>query len=415
MLVTNRRCTLVATKAGVGMSRHHNPSIAGREAAEQALEKAGVDRPDFVFMFASIGYDQHSLLRAVRETTGGAPLTGCSAGGTINGHDADESNFSVLVTAISSDELRWHNGIARGLVEDDTRAVGQRVAKDLLPHLSAETIGLFIFPDERIGFGVSRNNLDNFFAGLEENLPSERFLPMWGGGAYTESDNGKPPHQYCDDEVISGGVSYALLSGEAQASWAISHTVIPIGGERIVTRSKSNVIYEIDNKPAVEVLEEYLPEHALSNDRDWIRYAVSLALCFRAPSYMKDEEFVVRGVPAVKMADGSIIVQTEVHEGTSVWFSSRDKEKLATGLDRMATQIKEQLGGENPKLVFQFECATRGKMMLREQEKLQFLRHFRRSVDPDVPWAGYYCAGEIGPVEKHNNHHLYTSVVLALS
>ena len=182
-----------------------------------------------------------------------------------------------------------------------------------------------------------------------------------------------------------------------------------------MTRSKGNVIHEIDNNPAVEVLKEYLPEHALADDRDWIDYAVSLALCFKAPSYMKDEEYVVRGVPAVKMADGSIVVQTEVHEGTSVWFSSRDKKKLATGLDRMASQIKEQLEGEQPKLVFQFECATRGKDMLREQEKLQFLRHFRRSVGPDVPWAGYYCAGEIGPVEEHNNHHLYTSVVLALS
>jgi hypothetical protein len=405
----------MSIKAGVGMSRNHNPSVAGREAAQQALAKAGVAKADFIFMFASIGYDQHTLLGVVRESTGGAPLTGCSAEGTINGDDADESNFSVLVAAITSEELRWHNGIARGLVEDDTRAVGQRVAKDLLPHLSAETIGLFVFPDGRVDFGVSRDNLDNFFAGLEENLPSERFLPMWGGGANKTVGWRKPPHQYCDDEVISGGVSYALLSGRAQASWAISHSVIPIGGERRVTRSKGNVIHEIDGKPAVEVLKEYLPEHALADDRNWMDYANSLALCFRAPSYMKDEEFVVRGVPAVKMADGSIIVQTEVQEGTSIWFSSRDKEKLATGLDRMAAQIKEQLGGEKAKLVFQFECATRGKTMLREQEKLQFLRQFRRSVDPEVPWAGYYCAGEIGPVEEHNNHHLYTSVVLALS
>jgi hypothetical protein len=157
----------VATKAGVGMSRHHNPSVAGREAAEQALQKADVDEPDFVFMFASIGYDQHSLLQAVREATGGAPLSGCSAEGTINGDDADESSFSVVVTAISSEELHWHNGIARGLVEDDTRAVGQWVAEDALPHLSAETIGLFVFPDGRT------ENLDNFFAGLEENLPSD--------------------------------------------------------------------------------------------------------------------------------------------------------------------------------------------------------------------------------------------------
>ena len=62
-----------------------------------------------------------------------------------------------------------------------------------------------------------------------------------------------------------------------------------------------------------------------------MRYAVSLALCFRAPSYMKDEEYVVRGAPAVRMADGSIILQTEVPEGTSIWFSTRDKKKLATG------------------------------------------------------------------------------------
>jgi hypothetical protein len=405
----------MATRAGVGMSRHHNPNVAGREAAEQALQKAGVSKPDFVVMFGSIGYDQRSLVRAVRETTGGAPLSGCSAEGTINGEDADESNFSVVVTAISSDELRWHNGIATGF-EDDSRAVGQRIAQDLLPNLSTDTIGLFVFPDGLKDFVVPTENLvDNFFAGLEENLPSDRFLPLWGGGANANFNMASPPYQYCDDEVITDGVSYALLSGKAQAGWAISHGCIPIGGERIVTRSKGNVIYEIDGEPAMEVLKEYLPEHALAEDRDWMRYAISLALCFRAPSYMKDEEYVVRGMPAVSMADGSITVQTEVSEGTSVWLSSRDKEKISNGFDRMAQQIKEQLGGEKPKLVFQFECATRGKMMFRDQEKLQLLKRFRQSLDPDAPWVGFYAVGEIGPVEKHYDRHLYTSVVVALS
>jgi hypothetical protein len=343
-----------------------------------------------VLMFGSIGYDQHSLVRAVRESTGGAPLSGCSAEGTINGDDADESNFSVVVTTVSSDDLRWHNGVVRGLVEGDSGAVGQRVAEVLLPRLSPDTIGLFVFPDGRKDFGVTTDSLDNFFAGLEENLPSERFLPLWGGGAgYSSNNFASPAYQYCDDEVISGGVSYALLSGKARAGWAISHGCIPIGGERTVTRSEGNVIYEIDGKPAVEVLREYLPEHALIEDRDWMRYAISLALCFRAPSYMKDEEFVVRGVPAVTMADGSITVQTEVPGGTSIWFSSRDKEKITTGFDRMAAQIKDRLGAEKPKLVFQFECGTRGKMMFREQEKLQLLRQFRQSVGPPALCATY--------------------------
>ena len=398
----------MATKAGVGMSRHHNPNVAGREAAGQALENAGVAKPDFVFLFASIGYDQRSLVQTVREATGEAPLTGCSAEGTINGGDADESGFSVVVTAISSEKLHWANGIVTGL-EDDPRAVGKQVAKELLPHLSAETIGLFVFPDGLTDY------LEPFFVGLEEDLPSERFLPLWGGGAGNNFNLDEPTYQYCDDEVISGGVSYALLSGNARASWAISHALVPIGSARTVTRSQGNVIYEIDGKPAIEVLKEYLPEPALVEDRDWMRHAIALALTSKAPSYMKDEEYVVRGVPAVRLADGSIIVQTEVPEGTSVWFSSRDKEKISTRFERMAQQIKEQLGGEQPELVFQFECLTRGKFLFREQEKRQILKRFRQSVGPDVPWAGFYTIGEIGPVEEHNLRHLYTSVVLALS
>jgi hypothetical protein len=359
-------------------------------------------------LFASIGYDQRSLLQTVREATGEAPLTGCSAEGTINGGDADESCFSVVVTAISSEELHWTNGIVTGL-EDDPRAVGKQVAQELLPHLSAETIGLFVFPDGLTDY------LEPFFVGLEEDLPGERFLPLWGGGAGNNFNLDEPTYQYCDDEVISGGVSYALLSGNARASWAISHALVPIGSARTVTRSQGNVIYEIDGKPALEVLKEYLPEPALVEDRDWMRYAIALALTSKAPSYMKDEEYVVRGVPAVRLADGSITVQTEVPEGTSVWFSSRDKEKISTRFERMAQQIKEQLGGEQPELVFQFECLTRGKFLFREQEKLQILKRFRQSVGPDVPWTGFYTIGEIGPVEEHNLRHLYTSVVLALS
>ena len=159
-----------------------------------------------------------------------------------------------------------------------------------------------------------------------------------------------------------------------------------------MTRSEGNVIYEIDGEPAIEVLKEYLPEDALTDERDWLRYAISLALTFEGPSYMKDEEYVVRGVPQLTLTDESITVQTEVEEGTSIWFSSRDKQKITTGFDRMAHQINEQLDGAE--LVFQFECVTRGQLMFREQEKLQLLKRFRHSVGPDVPWVGFYTIGD---------------------
>jgi hypothetical protein len=396
----------MTTKAGVGMSRHHSPTIAGQEAAEQALRNADVSKPDFVFMFATVGYDQRSLLQAVREATGGAPLCGCSGEGTISGDEADESNFSVVVMVISSNELRWRNGIEAGL-SADSRAVGKQVAQRLSSDVSADAVGLFVFPD---GYTA---NVDPFLAGLEGNLSSDQFLPIWGGAA---SDNLvlAQTYQYCDDEVVSDGVAYALLSGEAQASWDTGIGYIPIGSERRVTRSQGNVIYEIDGKPALEVLQEYLPDPALADD--WGRYAVTFGLCFRAPSYMmKDQQYIFRGAPSVNKDDGSVTVQTEVQEGTSVWMSSRDKEKTTTGLDRMAKQIKEELGGNQPKLVFHFDCFARGKIMFRDQEKLELLRRLRKAVGPEAPWAGFHTLGEIGPVGKHNCYHNYTAVVLALS
>ena len=394
----------MATRAGVGTSRHHNPNVAGREAAEQALQRADVERPDFVFMFATVGYDQRSVLRAVREATGGAPLCGCSGEGTIGGNDADESNYSVVVMAISSDELRWRNGLARGL-STDSRAAGQLISQSVSSDLGADAVGLFVFPD---GTTV---NFDHFFAGLEGNLPSDRFLPIWGGGA---GDNLAlvQTYQYCDDEIASDGVAYALLSGETQPASTIGIGYLPIGGERKVTRSQGNVIYEIDGKSAVEVLQEYLPDSALAED--WRRYAHSCVLCLRAPSYMEDEEYVVRTILSLDATDGSATVQTEVPEGTSVWMTSKDQEKFTAGLDRMAEQIKKGLGGNQPKLVLHFDCVSRGKLMFRDQEKLQLLREFRQAVGPEAPWAGFYTFGEIGPVDKHNCYHNYTGVVLAL-
>ena len=396
----------MTTKAAVGTSYHHNPNVAGHEAAEQALRNAGVSKPDFVFMFATVGYDQRSVLRAVREATGGAPLSGCSGEGTISGDDANESNFSVVVMVISSEELRWRNGLATGL-RADSRAAGQRVAQDLSSDLSADAVGLFVFPD-----GLTAN-VDQFLAGLEGNLSTDRFLPIWGG---TTGDNLVmiQTYQYCDDEVVSDGVAYALLSGEAQPAWAIDVGYVPIGGERRVTRSQGNVIYEIDGRPALEVFQEYLPDPALAEN--WgAHLANTFALGFRAPSYIKDEDYIFRAVLSLNKAEGSLTLATEDQEGTSVWFSSRDQEKVTTGLDLMATQIKQQLGDTQPKLVFHFDCTARGKIMFRDQEKLRNLRRFRQAVGPEVPWAGFYTFGEIGPVSQHNCYHNYTAVVLALS
>jgi hypothetical protein len=394
----------MTTNAGVGLSHHRNPEVAGREAAEKALERAGTGRPDFVFAFASVGYDQGELLAAVRKATDAAPLCGSSGEGIIAGAEADESNFSVAVMAISSDELRFESALATDL-RRDSEGAGRRVANALGPKIGPDALGVVMLAD-----GLTLN-FDRFLHGFESVGGPDRRVPLFGG---TSADNWamKRTYQYRDDQVVSDGVACALVSGRASVAWAVNHGCLPIGGERTVTRCRGNVIYEIDGKPILEVLKEYLVDDEIDN---WNKTVVNLCLGFKAPGSMKEyDEYLIRFMPTKDDATGSITISTEVTEGTSVWMTRRDFEKIANGVDRISQEIHAATAGHAPKLVLQFDCAGRGKVVLRDQQKAELQKRLRRGFGDDVPWMGLYTYGEIGPVGTRNAFHNYTAVVLAI-
>ena len=394
----------MGTNAGVGMSHHRNPKVAGREAAERALATAGIDRPDFVFMFASVGYEQRALLDAVRVATGGAPLAGGSGGGVIAGVEADESNFSVAVMTISSDELYFKNAIASGL-KADSEAAGRTIAQNLACEVQPDTLGLIM-----LGDGLTLN-FDRFAAGLKSELQLDRHLPLFGG---TSADNMefKQTYQYCDDQITSDGVACVLLSGSARLAWAVNHGCLPIGGERKVTRCSGNVIYEIDGMPVLDVLKEYLVGDEIDN---WSKAVLSLCMAFKAPEQIKGyDDYLIRFMPTKDDKAGSITIPTEVEEGTSIWMSRRDHEKISAGVERIGEEIKSTLGNSAAKMVFQFDCIGRGKAVFRDQQKSQILEKLQQKIGPTVPWIGLYTYGEIGPIGGHDYFHNYTAVVLAV-
>jgi hypothetical protein len=392
-------------QAGVGMSHHRNPKVAGQEAAEQALAAAGVDKPDFVFMFATVGYDQQALLNAVREATQGAPLCGCSGEGVIAGGEADESNFAVGVMAIRSDQLRFRHGMVTGLGEDPAKA-GRAIAETIQPEVASDTLALFLFTASMIV------NFDRLVSSLEGQLNLDHLLPLVGG---TAADNWEMKHtyQYYNDHVVSDGVAWALLSGQAQIAWAVNHGCVPIGIEHKVTRCEGSVIYELDGKPALAVLKDYLTDDDI---KDWTSAIVTLALGMKAPGYMRGyDEYVIRAVIRGKDdTPGSVGIATEVSEGTSIWVTRRDSGKIATGVERVAEELRAQLGHNPARLVFQFDCAGRGKVLLREPQKLQLLETLRQQIGLEVPWLGLYTYGEIAPVGEHNHFHNYTVVLTVI-
>ncbi len=393
------------TQAGVGISHHRNPNIAGQEAAQQAMQAAGItQKPDFTFVFASVGYNQSALIGAVRQTTGGVPLCGCSGEGVIAHHEADESNFSVAVMAICSNELHFHHGVATGL-KSDSATVGHAIAHDIVALNLSDAKGLFLFADSLTC------NYDRLTTALEQEMNLQHHLPFLGGLA---GDNwqGNQTYQYYNDTVVSDGVSWALLTGDVSLISAVNHGCVTLGLERTITRCEGNTIYEIDGKPALDVLREYIDEQDVES---WALTLASLCIGFQAPSYMQQgyDDYIIRFVPTKDDETGSVTIVTEVTEGTPIWLARRDYDKIAAGISTMTEQIAQQLGNHTPKLVLHFDCAGRGKMIFSKAQKQDILNTLQRPFGSDVPWMGFYTYGEIGPVANHNCFHNYT-VVLAI-
>lgn len=395
----------MGTVAGVGYSGHRNAPIAGREAAEQALEKAGISNPDLVLVFATVGYHQEALIRAVREATADAPLSGCSGEGIIAQGISAESNFGVCVMVVSSDSLRFTNLRVPSL-QDGSGPAGSSLGRQLRPILANDAIACLLFAD-----GLSFD-FDPFRSGFEAELSLPRALPLFGG---LSADNWalKQTFQYHDDEVISGGLSCVLISGQGSLAWGINHGCVPIGTRHTITRCKGNIIYEIDGVRALEALKGYLDGQL---EGQWNKISLNLCLGFKAPQEFRDQygDFVVRYMVSKDDEIGSVTIQSDVEPGTHFWMVRRDKELIREGISTIVRQVRERCGAGRPAFALQFECMGRGKVVFREQEKSELQRLLQRGIGEDVPWIGFYTYGEIGPVAAHNCIHNFTAVVAVM-
>ncbi len=395
----------MGTTAGVGYSIHRNPSEAGKEAALKALQQAGIAKPDFVFVFATVGYNQEILIRSIRAATAGAPLSGCSGEGIITQETVAETNFAVAVMVISSDELRFQNARVSE-IDQQAADAGERLATEIQPFLAADSIACFMFADGLVF------DFDPFLATFEKNIERDTPLPVFGGLA---ADNwaSKNTYQYQDDDVFSGGISCIVMSGSGAVAWGINHGCVPVGSKRTITRSKGNIIYEIDGIPALDAMKEYFDEEWQSQ---WNKTSLNLCLGFKTPEHIRQgyEAFVIRYMVSKNDQEGSVTIQSDVRDGDELWIVRRDRELISGGLQAISHQIKGATGTGKPKFILQFECVGRGKVVFREQEKMELIRSLQDEIGSEIPWIGFYSYGEIGPIANFNCFHNFTSVVTAV-
>ena len=388
---------------GVGFSNHRNPAEAGREAAERAMEKAGIEKPDFVFMFGTVGYKQTRLLESVRKATGGAPLSGCSGEGVIVSGAVHETNFGVVVAVVKSDEIRFANAHSTEMSKD-AMAMGQRIGDALALHEAEDARLLITFAD---GLTI---NFDAMLRGLMHNCESTNAIPMIGGTACDDWSFTRT-YQYCNDEVFSDGAVTTLVTGQGEVFNASRHGCVPIGNELTITKTEANRILEIDGLPAPEVIDKYLTVEEQS--RDWMKTSIYLAIGIKAPEYMRDyDDYIIRFMPM--RDEKSIHVPTELEPGTKFFMTRRDYDKIASGNQRLAEELNQGLKGRTPRFMLQVECAGRGQVILEQSKKQRLLRDVQSAVANDADWFGFYAYGEFGPVGGVNSFHNYSLILTAI-
>jgi hypothetical protein len=203
------------------------------------------------------------------------------------------------------------------------------------------------------------------------------------------------------------------MEGKAEIAWGINHGCVPVGTKRTITRCEGNIIYEIDGMPALEALADYFEPDWLSQ---WNKISLNLCLGFKTPERIREgyEEYCIRYMMGKNDEQGYVTIQSEVTEGTELWLVRRDKELIRSGLQSISRQINDKMAGQKAKFVLQFECVGRGKVVFRENEKVELIRSLQTEIDPQVPWIGFYSYGEIGPIQSYNCFHNYTSVVAAV-
>jgi len=173
------------------------------------------------------------------------------------------------------------------------------------------------------------------------------------------------------------------------------------GLEKTVTRSAGNVLYEIDNKNALELYKKYLGKEAA--------FLPGSALLF--PLLVKSnnaDDHVIRTILSINEAAGSMTFAGDIPEGSVVRLMKANFDKIISAASKAAT---ESVISENrpPKLAMLVSCIGR-KLILqsRTDEELEAIDDI---FERKTKLTGFYSYGEISPLLPGGCSHLHNQTI----
>lgn len=336
--------------------------------------KAGL-RAQLVFIFADRFDMTAELLKAARESYPDACQVAISTSGNIIDTAVEER--VAVSTAIEFEKSRiemrhanLYNKPDRGLA---VKELAMSLPKEGLRHI-------FVLAD---GY-VLNGSL------LIESLSNEvaRNIPITGGLAgdaarFEKTVLGINGETREGEVILIGFYGESLRFGYGSVGgWD------PFGIDRKITKSEANVLYTLDDIPALDIYKKYLGEYAKDLPASALLFPLSIRMTH-------ESEAIVRTILDVDEASKSLIFAGEIPQGWYARLMKANFERLIDGAYQAALLSLETLRQEPPDLAILISCVGR-KMVLhnRIEEELEAVREV---IGQNAILTGFYSYGEIAP------------------
>jgi small ligand-binding sensory domain FIST len=365
--------------------------VAAIEAGTRARGQIG-GTADVACLFAAGRHlaAPEATLEGVREALDPPALVGCGAGGVLGDRREVEEGTAVAV---------WAAALGGGSAEAfhaETIEMPEGTAVAGLPDLADATAAVLLpdpysFPTPAV------------LAELSRQAPG---VPIVGGLSSARGDDGAAA-LFVGDRVVGAGAVGLRFEG-VEVLPCVSQGAAPVGPELTVTASEGNVIFELAGRPALERLRDAV-EDLGEPERQMVAGGLLLGVVIDGgkPEY-RQGDFLVRALLGADPENGTVAVGAPVAAGTVVRLHARDARTADRDLrDALGLRV-EALGGAAPAGALVFTCNGRGRGMFGIPD------HNATALAEELggaPAAGFFAAGEIGPVGGDPFLHGFTATV----
>jgi small ligand-binding sensory domain FIST len=247
------------------------------------------------------------------------------------------------------------------------------------------------------------------------HLDSESWLKTWNeayapapvlGGLASGDSNEQATQVYLNGEVYDEGGVAISVGGEVQLVGVTSQGCTPIGETWTLTKVEQNIIHQIGNRPAYEVLAETFNQLSPEQQKG-ARGNLFIGLVVN--EYLEDfhrGDFLIRNLLGADPRSGSIAVGALPRLGQTMQFQRRSAAAANEDMEELLTRAKKQLGDTPIYGGCLCSCMGRGKNLFgRPNHDAQLVQ---QRLGP-MGLAGFFCNGEIGPVGEKSFLHGYTA------